>query len=93
MDSDVSGVYNLRTGLVAMPVLREPDEIVRAPSANTKVAMISDGRRRRKLLGDNHAYPSPVWIIVGSRPVELIINSGPRTRELKNEHIQSHPQV
>jgi len=80
--NDMSGVYNLYTGLVAMPALTEQDQTLAILSGRSRVAIIGEQKYRYRLVGEACRYPIPVRTTVGSRAMELIINWDPATGRL-----------
>jgi len=82
--NDMSGVYNLYTGRVAMPVLREPDDVRRALSTDARAAIIADERKWERMTVDlpvDHCR-LPVERSVGGRQMVLVINWDPVTGKL-----------
>ena len=80
--NNMSGVCNLYTGLVAMPVLTERGQILDVLCSRSKVAIICEQKYRRRLVGEPCDYLIPVRTIVGSRAMELVINWDPATGRL-----------
>ncbi|MFH1731835.1 MAG: hypothetical protein ABIF82_09320, partial [Planctomycetota bacterium] len=78
--NDMSGFYNLYTGRVAMPVLRDADDVGRALASGAPVAIITDEHRWNKITGiDVSKCRVAVRRPVGSRMMILIVNWNSRT--------------
>jgi len=77
--NNMSGVHNLYTGRVSMPVLERPRDLIAALSGDSRVAVIGRLKRLRKALKGDSRYPIAVQRRVGSHTAALAINWDPKT--------------
>ena len=78
--NDMSGVYNLYTGRLAMPVLLEAEDVRRALAQGGKLAIIAREHRWERMTRELDTTGCRVVVrrLVSSRPMVLIVNWKPQ---------------
>ena len=83
LPNDMSGVYNLYTGLVRTPVLTEKADVLRAMNGAGKVALVVQDKAAEVIVGgDARQYPVVLRMRVGGRVMRLFVNWDVRSGRL-----------